>query len=510
MNVRLGLVSLVGAGPGDPGLITVKGLQRLREADVVAYDRLVDRRLLEEAGEYAELIDVGKQAGQSGTGQRSIHTILIDKAHEGKRVVRLKGGDPFVLGRGGEEAQVLAMAGIPFEVVPGVSSAVAAPAYAGIPLTHREAASSFTVVSAVEDAAKTESAIPWDALARTGGTLVVMMGWGALPRVVEKLVQEGMPSSMPAAVVLWGTEPYQKTVVGNLGNIVERARAAGLGPPVVVVIGRVVSLREEIGWYEDKPLFGKRVLVTRSRTQASVLSRMLSEEGAEAIEVPTIEIAPPEDFSDLDEAIRDLGGFRWVVFTSVNGVASFFNRLNALGMDARALGQSYVCAIGPITASALEQRGVVPDFTPARFTTERLVQGLSERGIAGARMLMPRTNIAPEDAARALEKLGAQVVQPVAYRTLTPAGSAEKARDLLGRGKIDIATFTSSSTVQNLIDLLDGDTSPLPNVLIACIGPVTARKARELGLKVDVVARRHTVKGLVKALKEYVESGSEA
>ena len=510
MVETLGVVSLVGAGPGDPGLITVKGLQRLREADVVAYDRLVDRRLLEEAREVAELIDVGKQSGQGGTRQRSIYPILIDRAHEGKRVVRLKGGDPFVFGRGGEEAQVLAMAGIPFEVVPGVTSAVAAPAYAGIPLTHREAASSFTVVSAVEDADKKKSAIPWGALARTGGTLVVMMGWGALPQVVERLLVEGMTPSMPAAVVQWGTEPYQKTVVGALGNIVERARAAKVGPPVVVIVGRVVELRNEIRWYEDKLLFGKRVLVTRSRTQASVLSRMLTEEGAEAIEVPTIEIAPPADYFALDEALKNLKNFRWVVFTSVNGVAAFFHRLNELGKDARALGSSRVCAIGPITASALEQRGVVPDFKPPRYTTERLVQGLSEKGVKGVRVLMPRTNIAPEDAARALEKLGAEVHQPVAYRTLKPAGSAEKAKGLLGRGKIDIATFTSSSTVQNLLELLDGDPTPLEDVMIACIGPVTARKARELGLEVDVVARRHTVAGLVQALKNRMQSSLEA
>ncbi len=506
---RMGMVSLVGAGPGDPGLITVKGLQRLREADVVAYDRLVDRRLLAEARHNTELIDVGKRSGHSGQGQRNIFTILIDRAHEGKRVVRLKGGDPFVFGRGGEEAQVLSMAGIPFEVVPGVSSSVAAPAYAGIPLTHRDAASSFTVVSAVEDAEKRESAIPWDVLARTEGTLVVMMGWAALPRVVERLLGGGMSPSMPAAVVQWGTEPYQQTVVGNLDNIVARARDAGLGPPVVVIIGRVVALREEVRWFEDKPLFGKRVLVTRSRAQASVLCRMLVEEGAEPIELPTIEIAPPEDFASLDAALKNLKEVQWVVFTSVNGVSSFFDRLNKLGMDARALAGSRVCAIGPVTAAALRERGIRPDLTPTTFTTERLIQELSKRGIAGSRVLLPRTNIAPEDAARVLQELGAEVVQPVAYRTLTPQGSSEKAGELLGRGKIDIATFTSSSTVQNLLDLLDGDPAPLADVLIACIGPVTARKARDLGLQVDVVARRHTVAGLAQALKRHFQSRLE-
>ena len=312
MVETLGVVSLVGAGPGDPGLITVKGLQRLRDADVVAYDRLVDRRLLEEARGDAELIDVGKQAGQGGARQRSIYPILIDRAHEGKRVVRLKGGDPFVFGRGGEEAQVLAMAGIPFEVVPGVTSAVAAPAYAGIPLTHREAASSFTVVSAVEDADKKESAIPWGALARTGGTLVVMMGWGALPRVVDRLlVKKGcrLRNAHSGGAVGYGS-PIRRTVGGATWETLSSGHRPRIwGRRWWWSFGRVVALREEIRWFEDKPLFGKRVLVTRSRPQASVLSRMLMEEGAEAIEVPTIEIAPPADYFALDEALKNLKNF---------------------------------------------------------------------------------------------------------------------------------------------------------------------------------------------------------
>ena len=297
---------------------------------------------------------------------------------------------------------------------PASSSAVAAPAYAGIPLTHRDAATSFTVVSAVEDTEKRESAIPWGVLARTRGTLVVMMGWGALPRVVEKLLGEGMSPSMPAAVVQWGTEPYQKTVVGVLRNIVERARDADFGPPVVVVIGRVVELRREIRWFEDKPLFGKRVLVTRSRTQASALSRMLAEEGAEAIELPTIEIAPPADFAALDEALRDIGGFGWVVFTSVNGVAAFFRRMNELGMDARALGKQ-PC----MRHRADYRRSTGAARYPSRLHAPQVHDGAVGAGAVGARssgrpsVLMPRTNIAPEDAASALEKLrGASASSP--------------------------------------------------------------------------------------------------
>ena len=510
MITPLGTVSLVGAGPGDPGLITVKGLRRLREADVVAYDRLVDSRLLKEAKKDAELIDVGKESGAGGARQKSIYPILIDRAHEGKQVVRLKGGDPFVFGRGGEEAQVLAMAGIPFEVVPGVSSAIAAPAYAGIPLTHREAASSFTVVSAVEDPGKGKSTVPWDALARTGGTLVVLMGWGALPKVVDRLLTEGMRPETPAAVVQWGTEPFQKTITGTLDNIAARCLEAALGPPVVVIIGSVVRLRDEVRWFENKPLFGKRVLVTRSRPQASVLSQMLSAEGADPVEVPTIRIASPEDYSDLDRAIGKLESYRWAVFTSVNGVEHFFQRLSHHGLDARALKGIKVCAIGPVTASALKSLGVNADFTPTRYTSKSLVHGIAKFNIRDARVLLPRTNVAPEDVAKELAALGALVDQPVAYRTLVPEGSREKARHALSHGKIDIATFTSSSTVENLVKLLDGDKSLLEGPLIACIGPVTAQKARDLGLEVKVVASRHTVKGLVQALKDHLKLDPEA
>ena len=304
-------------------------------------------------------------------------------------MVRLKGGDPFIFGRGGEEAQVLAMAGIPFEVVPGVTSAIAAPAYAGIPLTHREAASSFTVVSAVEYPSKGKSTIPWDALARTGGTLVVLMGWAALPNVVDRLMAEGMRPGTPAAVVQRGTEPFQKTVAGTLDNIVARCLEAGLGPPVVVIIGAVVRLRDEVRWFEDKPLFGKRVLVTRSRTQASVLSQMLSAEGADPVEVPTIRIAPPGDYTHLDRAIGELESYRWAIFASVNGVDNFFKRLSYHGLDTRALKGIKICAIGSVTASALNNRGIRADLTPARYTSKSMIHEIAKFNVRDAKVLLP-------------------------------------------------------------------------------------------------------------------------
>jgi uroporphyrinogen III methyltransferase/synthase len=499
----VGTVYLVGAGPGDPGLITAKGLRRLREADVVVYDRLVTKELLKEVKEEAEVIYVGKNPEPGARAQENIYPLLIDKAREGKSVVRLKGGDPFVFGRGGEEAQVLAMAQIPFEVIPGVTSAIAAAAYAGIPVTHREAASSFTVVSAVEDPSKKTSSIAWDALARTGGTLVVLMGWDALEGTVARLIKEGAEPQRPVALVQWGTKASQRTVVGTLENIVARGREANLGPPVVTIIGPVVKLRDEIGWFDQRPLFGKRVLVTRSRIQASALCQLLTDEGAEALEVPAILIEAPEDFSCLDKAIGSLGCYRWLVFTSVNGVDAFFQRLSAQGLDARALGQAKVCAIGPATAAALKNVGLRADLVPALYSTKAIAQAMAAQGLEEARVLLPRANIAPSDLVAALEKTGAQVDQPLAYRTVIPQESRLKAREALGDGKIDIVTFTSSSTVRNLVDLLDGELSLLNNTLIACIGPVTTATATELGLGVCLEASKHTVEGLVESLKDF-------
>ena len=499
----VGKLYLIGAGPGDPGLITVKGLRCLERAEVVVHDRLVDPRLLGKASRDAELVYVGKGPGERAMEQQEINRYLVTAALEGKVVARLKGGDPFVFGRGGEEALALASAGVPFEVVPGVSSAIAAPAYAGIPLTHRELASSFTVVSGSEDPSKEESAVRWDVLAKSGGTLVILMGWGPMGSIVDALLRGGMETDTPVALIRWGTQPYQRTVTGNLENIVQRGVDAGLSPPVVAVIGPAAKLHEDIRWYDNRPLFGKRVLVTRSRTQASILSELLADEGAEPLEVPTIEFSPAEDYTPLDTAIGSLAEYNWVIFTSANGVEAFFARVRALELDSRALGRVKVGAIGPATAAALSQYGIEADFVPPQYVSEAIVGVMGSLDMKGSRVLLPRADIGREELADGLGRLGAHVEQLLAYRTIMPEDSRERARGLLADGNIDVVTFTSSSTVVNLVNLLDCNSAFLDGVAVACIGPITAQSAQDMGLHVDIVAQEHTIPGLVGALKEY-------
>ncbi len=498
-----GKVYLIGAGPGDPGLITVKGLRRLREADVVVHDRLVDSRLLKEVREGAELVYVGKGAGERAMEQDEINRCLVSEAKKGNVVARLKGGDPFVFGRGGEEALALAQARIPFEVVPGVTSAIAAPAYAGIPVTHRHTSASFTVVTGSEDPSREEPAVRWDLLARGGGTLVLLMGWNELGHITRTLIEEGMGASTPVALVHWGTEPSQRVVTGTLENIVGRGEDAGLAPPVVAVIGQVADLRREISWFDNRPLFGKRVLVTRSRTQASALSAMLADEGAEPVEVPTIEFLPMEDNSRLDSAIESLREYGWVVFTSANGVDAFFRRMDSLGRDSRALGHTRVAAIGPATATALKEHGISADLVPAEYVSEAVVRALETRGIAETRILLPRADIGREDLGEGLARAGALVDQVPVYHTVAPEGSRRLAVESLKAGNIDLVTFTSSSTVTNLLDLLHGSAPLLEGPLVACIGPITAATVRERGLRVDIEAREYTISGLVSAIVEY-------
>ena len=501
-----GRVYLVGAGPGDPGLITVKGMQALEQAQVVVYDRLVDPVLLNAVPEDAERIFVGKARGRQQLTQPEINQLLVDKASQGFTVVRLKGGDPFVFGRGGEEALELKANGLPFEVVPGVTSAIAGPAYAGIPLTHRGISTTFTVVSGSEDPSKPESTIPWEVLAKNGGTLVVLMGWASLEKILATLQQEGLPSSTPAALVQWGTWSGQHTVTGNIGNILEVGQKAGLTPPVITVIGEVVNLRKELAWFDTRILFGKRVLVTRSRSQASRLCTLLEQVGANAVELPTIQIVPLKDFSLLDATLEKISDYQWVIFASANAVESVFERLKLQGKDARALAGTTIGAIGPATAQALARRGITADFVPSRPVSEAILDELPGQDWNGVSVLLPAADIGRDVLEKALSGMGAQVNRLAAYRNVPVEGVSDLAKKAFLDG-IDVVTFTSSSTVRNLVEMLEGDLAGLDASFIACIGPVTAATAREMGLRVDLEATEHTVEGLVDALTNHFAEG---
>jgi uroporphyrinogen III methyltransferase/synthase len=507
MEPKIGKVYLIGAGPGDPGLLTVKGREALERADVVVYDRLAHPSLLDYAPPSAERVFAGKARGQQELTQDGINDLLVERAQSGLRVARLKGGDPFVFGRGGEEALALARCGIPFEVVPGVSSAVAAPAYAGIPVTHRGIATGFTVVSGSEDPSKPESTVRWEELARSlaahGGTLMTLMGWASIEKILEALQRAGLSADTPVALVQWGTWSRQRTVTGTLATAADNGRAAGLAAPVVAVIGEVVNLRDELAWFDNRPLFGKRVLVTRSRTQASRMCDLLEDAGAVAVELPAIAIAPPADFSTLDDAVDRLTSYGWVIFASVNAVDSVFERVDRLGKDARAFGSARVGAIGPATCAALERRGIRPDFTPSRSISSAALEELAAYDWNGVSVLLPAADIGRDELDDGLSRLGASVQRVTAYRTITPTDAAQRARDAFTEG-VDIVTFTSSSTVRNLLALLEEDGGPgreaLADSVIACIGPVTSGTARELGLRVDIEAGEHTVDGLSDAL----------
>lgn len=504
----IGKVYLVGAGPGDAGLITARGIDCLKRAQVIVYDHLIGKGLLDYAPADAEIIYAGKSAKIHAKEQHDINRILVEKAKEGKVVVRLKGGDPFILGRGGEEAMDLAANNIPFEIVPGISSAIAAPAYAGIPVTHRNMASSFAVVTGHEDPRKATSSINWENLATGVDTLVFLMGMGNLPLIVEKLTEHGRSPDTPIALIRHGTTLQQQTLTGTLSNIIEKARSADFQPPVAIVVGEVVGLQQNLSWFENRPLFGKRILVTRSRSQASKLSSLLSERGAQPVELPTIEIHPVPDPDELDQEILNLPDYDWVIFTSVNGVEAFWKRLRALGLDARQFARSGIAAIGPATAQALVKRGLVPDFIPEEYTSNGIVSGLAERKIDGCHILLPRADIAPKDLTDGLTQLGAEPLEITTYLTRLPEKTAsEKIKKMLLDEKIDIVTFTSSSTVTNLLSILEGDWQMLKKAKIACIGPITAATAEKAVLKVDIIAQEQTIHGLVSAIEEVYSHG---
>ncbi|HVC32465.1 MAG TPA: uroporphyrinogen-III C-methyltransferase [Chloroflexota bacterium] len=501
-DVLAGRVYLVGSGPGDPGLLTLRGKACLERAEVVVYDRLIDPALLALAPARAECLFVGKEADHQLLRQEDINRILVDRAGAGKTVVRLKGGDPFVFGRGGEEAEALAAAGISFEVVPGVTSAVAVPAYAGIPLTHRDFASSFTVVTGHEDPEKPESRLDWQQLAAGAGTLVILMGLGNLEEIARELTAHGRPPTTPVAVIERGTRPSQRTVLATLADVAERARAAKLGSPATIVVGDVAALRDRLAWYDNRPLFGKRILITRTREQAGTLAALLAERGAIPVELPTIRIEPPADWGPVDHAIDELDRYAWAIFTSANGVRCFFERLEHRGLDVRTLKGVRLGAIGPATAAALAAWHLRVDFSPSTYVAEAIVEGMKQLDLAGQRVLLPRAQDVREVLATGLASLGALVDDVAVYQT-RPAGDADLARRLFEAGEVDVATLTSSSTVKNLVSLLGERAQQLlSRVTLASIGPITSQTARELGLTVQIEADEHSIPGLVAALEQ--------
>ena len=498
-----GTVYLVGAGPGDPGLITVRGLKCIARSGVIVYDRLANQRLLDYAKNSARLIYVGKQPDRHAMKQEDINRLLVDEALKGQTITRLKGGDPFVFGRGGEEALALAESGVPFQVVPGITSAVAVPAYAGIPVTHRDVAASVSIITGHENPAKGFSQLDWANLAAGTGTRIFLMGMGNLSFIVQKLVENGCEPGTPVALIRWGTLPEQETLTGTLQDIIDRAEGRDFRPPVVIVVGDVVGLREKLQWVEKKPLFGWRVLVTRSREQASRLSERIEELGGEPLEFPTIDIIPPEDYSHLDRAISQITTYQWLIFTSVNAVMYFFERLKQLSRDIRDLKGIRLCAVGPGTIAELENRGLVVEFAPTEYRSDVLLKELSGVVKPGDNILMPRGNLAWKALPEGLKALGTRVDDVVAYRTVKGTGDGALLRKMIGDGMIHAVTFTSSSTARNFAGLLDSEEntfSQLQNVTLASIGPKTTRTARELGMNIDIEAEEHTIEGLVRSL----------
>ena len=503
---RTGTVYLVGAGPGDPKLITLKGVECLKCADVIIYDLLINDALLEHCPPHAEKIYGGKRPGEQRKRQDEINSLMIEGARAGKTVVRLKGGDPFIFGRGGEEVLALVEAGINFEIVPGITSAIAAPAYAGIPLTHRDYASSVAFVTGHSASFAPDSPIGWERLATAVDTLVVYMGIGHLRQIAEQLTKHGRPPETPVTLVHWGTTPEQKTLEGTLANISEKAGAANFRNPAVIVIGAVNRLRERLRWYDSKPLFGKRIVVTRARAQASGFAELLESYGAHTIQFPTIEIQPILDNPALDEAIAHLGDYDWVIFTSVNAVEIFYSRLRENGADVRSFGKAQICAVGPKTVEALNAIGLCADFVPTQSRGLAIADEMEN--LAGKRVLLPCTKIAPKDLPTALHEKCAVVHTIPIYDTVKSEG---KGRGVLEKkiinGEIDMVTFTSSSTVTNFVGMFESSATKLllSKVKIAVIGPSTAEAVKQYGLTVDVMPNTASVEALAQKIVRFYD-----
>ncbi len=500
-----GIVYLVGAGPGDPSLITLRGVECLTRAEVVVYDYLANEQLLCHAPESAERIYAGKIGGRHNQGQDEINNLLVAKGKAGKVVVRLKGGDPFVFGRGGEECEALCEAGIPFEVVPGVTAAVGASAYSGIPLTHRDITASVAFVTGQEGKGKNESTIDWSRLSLGGGTVVFYMGITTLRRNMQRMMEHGRSPDTPVALVRWATTSCQQVLVGTLADIADRAEESGFKPPAVTIVGEVVALREKLQWFDTRPLCGKRIIVTRAAEQAGEFSAKLAALGATVLECPTIRLVEPENWQLLDLAIRDLPDYDWVVLTSGNAVRYFFQRMDTLGLDARALAGCRICAVGPKTADELRSLGIKPDLVPVDYKAEGIVDEFSRLDMHNTRVLFPRADKARDVIPRELKRMGAHVDSPVAYRNIFPERLPPETLFALEKRSVDCITFTSSSTVQNLAAMLGEELmlDMLKGVLIASIGPITSKTCRDLGLRVDIEPELYTLDALAEALEAH-------
>lgn len=504
IKMKAGKVFLIGAGPGDHKLITLKGMECIQRAEVVLYDRLASPQLLKFAREDAEFIYVGKAPNNHAYTQDEINQLLVKKAKEGKTVARLKGGDPLVFGRGGEEAQTLRKNGIKFEMVPGITSAIAVPAYAGIPVTHRNVSSSFHVITGHEDPTKEEKAIDYEALAKVEGTLIFLMGVNNVEKICSSLIKYGQSPHRPVAVIMKGTTIEQKMIKGTLADIHDLVIKNHFKNPSIIIVGEVVNLSEVLRWHEEKPLFGKKILVTRTRTQASQLSEKIETLGGKAIEFPTIKIENPHSYDAIDQAMKEIQKYQWIIFTSVNGVVTFFERMKKLGVDIRRLYEAKLCAIGPATAKALEDKGFCIEYVPEAYQAEAIVEGLKDKIRPGEHVLLPRADIARHLLIEALEKMGAIVDNIHMYRTVIPEQDRNQLIEILKEEGIDIITFTSSSTVKNFVQILGEENKDLlKDKKLAVIGPITEATAKELGLSIQIKAKTFTIDGLVNAMKEY-------
>jgi uroporphyrinogen III methyltransferase/synthase len=498
--MKSGKIYLIGAGPGDPGLFTIKGKMLLEQGEVVIYDRLVGEEILSYASPEAELIYVGKESGRHALTQDEINLLMVRKAKEGKRVVRLKGGDPFLFGRGGEEALFIREQGLDYEVVPGISSAIAVPAYAGIPVTHREATSSLAIITGHEKPGKKNSSINWKGISTGIGTLVFLMGVENLDYIVSRLMENGRPADTPVALIRWGTLSKQEVLTGTLDNIVQRVKDENFQPPAVIVVGEVVALRDKLIWLEKKPLWGKRIVVTRSRAQASELVQKIRELGGTPLEFPTISIQKAADLKPLETAWQEITKYHWIIFTSVKAVEIFFEQMDLMGIDIRELKGINIAAIGPATGQKLQVRGLRVKAMPGEYRAEGILDVLKGMVLKGQRVLLPRAQGARKILPETLRERGLEVDEIPLYQAVLSSGNNPQLLEEIKTGKIDYLTFTSSSTVSNFVEMMGRDMPVNSSVKIACIGPITAGKARELGFKVDIIAGQYTIDGLLQAI----------